>query len=227
MILSNLTDPEQDSRYAACCYARKSRCAPLLYFLPNPNPNPNPNPDPNPDLEVLARTLGVALFAPYWPSLLEWEREAVREMKEGSHKVNARATVDEKESAGYFTFHESNEGRSVNEAGQHIQATHATDRDTVANIGTVQPCLDLVYYIERAIQTSSLVLVVPWVTDLLAMQRKALTRHSTSYKRALELLRSVYHSPSFEPSHPDFTACKMVVLAQVCYHKIGIIRLVS
>jgi len=28
-------------------------------------------------LKVLARTLGVSLFSPYWPSLMEWERDSV------------------------------------------------------------------------------------------------------------------------------------------------------
>ena len=48
-------------------------------------------------LKVLARTLGVSLFAPYWPSLLEWERRAVRDMKNGESKEKARAALDEKE----------------------------------------------------------------------------------------------------------------------------------
>ena len=98
---------------------------------------------------------------------------------------------------------------------EHGQATHATDRDTVANVSTMRPCLDVGMYIERAIQTNSLVLVVPWVADLLAMQKRSLLPNTASYQRALELLRIVYHSPAFEPAHPDFTTCRMVVLAQI------------
>jgi len=158
------------------------------------------------------------------------------EMKDGESKAKAMAALTEKEALpctslpcrspaatpppsliptlvspqarGYFNFDE--EGNE--EAGQ---ATRATDRDTVSNLSTMRPALDVCGYLERAIQSGSLVLVVPWVADLLAMQRRALTRHSRSYNRALELLRIIYHSRNFEPAHTDFTPCRMVVLAQI------------
>ena len=89
---------------------------------------------------------------------------------------------------------------------------------TISQLSAVSPPVDVLTLLQRAVNERTVVLVVPWLVELLKMQRDSVTRSSLYYRQVYSALCELYHSTHREQikiHKHRASAVAMVVLSEV------------